>query len=117
MSQRHKNTYVLKRYYTSDAEKYYMNEIAAFELLKDSVDAGLAILNYHGRFRLAGTFNILLEYADGGTLEDAFQTTDPPVTTAQETAFWLGMLNICRAIKAVHDPVIGGYGRYSRRWG
>lgn len=96
---------MLKRYYTSDAKKYYLNEIAAFEMLKDSKDAERAIINYHGSFRLDGTFNILLEYADGGTLEDAFQTTDPPVTTAQETVFWRGMLNICRAIKAVHKPV------------
>ncbi len=94
---------MLKRYYTSHAKKYYLNEIAAFETLKDSKDAELAIINYHGSFRLDGTFNILLEYADGGTLEDAFQNTNPPVTTAQEAAFWRGMLNICRAIKAVHN--------------
>ncbi len=95
---------MLKRYYTSHAKKYYLNEIAAFEMLKNSKDAELAIINYHGNFRVDGTFNILLEYVDSGTLEDAFQTTVPPVTTAQEVAFWRGMLNICRAIKAVHKP-------------
>ena len=66
----------------------------------------------------AGTYNILLEYADQGTLEDYYKNTERPSTGRDITNFWSGLLNILGALMAIHgtpergsdgSPIMNGY--------
>jgi hypothetical protein len=65
-----------------------------------------------------GSYNILLEYADRGTLEDYLQSTDPPTTGEEIFKFWGALFNIIQALDLIHNvqgsdpndpPILQGY--------
>ena len=99
----HDKEFFLKKFCTSDAKTYYENDIAALEMLKRTEGAASAFVNYYGSFRLNGTYNVLLEYAGGGTLDDYYQFMDPPTAVSEAIDFWLEMLKLSKAIKIAHD--------------
>ena len=53
-----------------DAERYYINEVSGFSHLNYGGRTNANIIGFHGSFIRDGTYNVLLEYADRGTLED-----------------------------------------------
>lgn len=100
-SARPANTYVLKTYNTKDADKYYANEVDAFmKLSKKGVDENL--IKLLGSYKQGDTYNILLEYADRGTLEDFFQTTPPPSLGEEIIVFWSRLFNVIKALQRIH---------------
>ena len=99
------NTYILKTYYTNGAEDYYNNEVAAFRRLKPAGNA--CIVRFYGNFIQHGTYNILLEYANYGTLERYFQFTTPPSRGEDITRFWAALYNILGALTTIHCAAPG----------
>ena len=106
----------MKTYRKPEARTYFDNEVSSFKALK----ACSHIIGFYGSFVWAGTYNILLEYADKGTLEDYFESTERPSTGRDITNFWDGLLNILGALKAIHgtpergsygSPIMNGYGQ------
>ncbi|KAL3425128.1 tein kinase 4-like protein [Phlyctema vagabunda] len=93
------NLFVLKEYSTNDAQKYYDNETAAF----DKIKAHPHIIGYYGCFRRGGTFNVLLEYADKGTLKQFFERQAPPLGYPGLINFWKGQFNLIDALRAIHE--------------
>ena len=91
---------------TKDAEIYYNNEWRAFKRLSAS---GLCpqIIGFHGSFVLDGTFNILLEYADKGTLDDFLSRTPPPCTAGDIITFWKSFLDITLGLVRIHNASSG----------
>lgn len=96
------NTYVLKTYNTKDADIYYANEVDAFMKLstKNAVDENL--IKLMGSYKQGDTYNILLEYADRGTLEDFFQNTTPPSLGHDIIVFWSRLFNVIKALQRIH---------------
>lgn len=72
------NKFVLKTYLGREAEKYYKSETEAFKKLKHQVDAS-DLIGFYGSYRQGNSYNIILEYANEGTLEDYFRNMEPPV--------------------------------------
>ena len=95
------NTFVLKRYRTQDAEKYFKNEVSAFRKLRNA-GRHPNIIGYHGCFIHNGTYNVILEFADRGTLEQYFVKTHPPTSGEDIIAFWQGILGIVGALTNIH---------------
>ncbi len=101
-SARPANTYVLKTYNTKDAAKYYANEVDAFmKLNKKGHDESL--IKLLGSYKQGDTYNILLEYADRGTLDDFFQTTPPPSLGEEIIVFWSRLFNVIKALLCIHE--------------
>jgi serine/threonine protein kinase len=101
-SARPANTYVLKTYNTKDAAKYYANEVDAFmKLNKKGHDESL--IKLLGSYKQGDTYNILLEYADRGTLEDFFLTTPPPSLGEEIIVFWSRLFNVIKALHCIHE--------------
>ncbi|KAB2577294.1 hypothetical protein DBV05_g4043 [Lasiodiplodia theobromae] len=103
---RHAHTYVLKTYRTRDARKYYNNETTAFRRVlaaasNQSTVPGL--IGFHGNFIHGGTHNVLLEYADKGTLEQYFQEVPPPTTEEDIVSFWRGLFYPIFALLKIHN--------------
>lgn len=48
------------------------------------------------------TRNIILEYADKGTLEQYFQTVEPPDSGEDILKFWESMFRPVKALMAIH---------------
>ncbi len=62
------------------------------------------MINFYGSYVLDGTFNLLLEYANKGTLEQYFQTNDPPYDAEDIIDFWRGVFNVVGALVRLHKP-------------
>ncbi|OCL06940.1 hypothetical protein AOQ84DRAFT_67856, partial [Glonium stellatum] len=114
-SNRDSNTYVLKQYNTSDAEAECAKEDGAFERLNTMhhrVRSGItgnresAIIGFYGSFEQGGKHNVILEYANGGTLEDYFKRNSPPSTAQGIYLFWEALLKLGRALTAIHNQTI-----------
>ena len=95
------NTFVLKRYRTKDAEKYFNNEVGAFRKLRIA-GRHRNIIGYHGCFIHNGTYNVILEFADRGTLEEYFAREAPPTSGEDIIAFWRGIFGIIGALLSIH---------------
>ncbi|CZR62093.1 uncharacterized protein PAC_11990 [Phialocephala subalpina] len=94
------HAYVLKTYMTAEAETYYNNETAAFRRLKHQ-DSNL--IGFYGSFCQGNTFNIILEYADKGTLERYFKDCRPPIQSEDIINFWDGLFKNIWAVGRIHN--------------
>jgi serine/threonine protein kinase len=54
------------------------------------------------------TYNIILEFADQGTLEEYFHKTGPPARGEDIMDFWKGMFETIKALQCIHQA--GGKG-------
>jgi serine/threonine protein kinase len=100
------NTFVLKEYSTADAEIYYDNETAAF----NTIGSNSHIISYYGSFTKNGTFNVVLEHADKGTLKDFFEKQLAPTSGPKIIKFWQGLFNLLDALRSIHsvEPFASG---------
>ncbi|KAH7409344.1 kinase-like domain-containing protein [Cadophora sp. MPI-SDFR-AT-0126] len=95
------NTYALKTYTAPDAAVYYKNEVNAFRRLKRSQTPSL--IGFYGSFIQGHTFNIILEYADQGTLEHYFSDTSPPSRGVDIINFWESLFRTIWGLKCIHE--------------
>ena len=96
------NTYVLKTYNTKDADVYYRNEVDAFMKLSSRKEVDESLIKLLGSYKQGGTYNILLEYADRGTLEDFLRDTVPPTLGEDIIFFWKRLFNVIKALQRIH---------------
>jgi serine/threonine protein kinase len=61
------------------------------------------IIGFHGSFTRGDTHNVLLEFADKGTLEDYFRTQIPPVDPEDIINFWQALFKILDALRHIHQ--------------
>jgi serine/threonine protein kinase len=93
---------VLKTYFGRNAQTYYDNEVRAFTQigrLSRTIDSSM--INFYGGFKHDGRFNILLEFADKGTLEEYF-STNPPKSGTDIIKFWEHILQVTEALVDIH---------------
>ena len=99
-----RNIFVLKQYHCGDEAKvYYENERSAFRNL-NSYTSGRdepSIIRCHGGYVQGKFHNILLEYANLGTLEDYFRR-QPPQTPEEILDLWTKLLDLITALKRIH---------------
>jgi serine/threonine protein kinase len=93
------NTFVLKRYPTKVGESYYTQEVNGFR----SVRHADSIIKFYGSYIHGDASNVLLEFADKGSLEDYFQTETPPSRGVDIIKFWDGLFQLIKGVKAVHS--------------
>jgi serine/threonine protein kinase len=62
-----------------------------------------SIIKYYGSYTHGNEFNILLEYADKGTLEEYFQTESPPSRGGDIIKFWENLFQLIKGLKAIHS--------------
>ena len=60
------------------------------------------IVAYYGGFVHGSTYNIILEYADQGTLEDFIRDTPTPSTIEDILLFWDRLFNIIHGVMNIH---------------
>jgi serine/threonine protein kinase len=62
-----------------------------------------SIIGFYGSYAHGQTFNVILEYANEGTLEDYFANVPPPSTSRDIYTFWKGILPVLRGLEQLHD--------------
>ncbi len=99
MSEEEASTFVLKKYETEEAKKHYDSEVAAFQKLGPTS----SIIEFYGSYIQGNSFNILLEFADKGSLAQYFREEAPPTTGEEIIKFWEGIFMLGQALAAIHQ--------------
>ncbi|KAI4126118.1 MAG: hypothetical protein LQ338_003923, partial [Usnochroma carphineum] len=96
------NTFVLKTYRGADAKDQHKAERDAFINLRYDNKPSPNIIAYYGSFVDDDTYNIILEYADGGTFEDFMATRSKPPSEEAMLGFWNRLCSITHGLATIH---------------
>ena len=109
-------TYALKRYTSHDAQDDYHAEVAAFKGLQQRQSGRHSnILAYYGCFEQKDNYNLMLEWADGGNLDEYMRRAAPPRTSHDIMILWNNILGLVRALKTIHDSSEQAKCRHERK--
>ena len=97
------NTFVLKTYTCKNSEQDYRDKLQAFLKLRASSNPSTGVIGFYGSYWQHDTYNIILEYANSGTLEEYFQNVVPPSKSEDIVQFWEDMFNIADALRNIHS--------------
>jgi hypothetical protein len=61
------------------------------------------MIGFHGSFRHGDRYNIVLEFADKGSLERYFKITEPPAKGEDIIGFWESLFMVIAATRALHS--------------
>ncbi|RYP32959.1 hypothetical protein DL767_004975 [Monosporascus sp. MG133] len=61
------------------------------------------VITYHGSFRQNGTYNLILDYADGGSLKDLLDKQVPPSTAEDIEQFWRSLFGVLNGLQSIHQ--------------
>lgn len=105
LSQEEASTFALKTYRSTDAKRFYETESNAFKRFLHRTNYREGIIGFNSSFIHGDTYNILLEYADRGTLETYFQTVQPPWSPDHVADFWNGFFGLAKALLLIHGEL------------
>ena len=97
-----RDTFVLKTYRGADAKEQYTAEREAYMKLRYDNKPSPFVLAYYGSFIDRDTYNIILEYADRGNLEQYLKSTPKPPTFQDMIVYWERFSNITHGLAAIH---------------
>lgn len=66
-------------------------------------EASKSIVKFYGSFTQQHSHNVVLEFADQGTLADYYQKFPNPMLEADITDFWEHIFNLGRGLAQIHD--------------
>lgn len=96
------NTFVLKTCQAKDAKSHHY-EVEAYKALTHQIDISRHIARFYGSWVQFGMYNMILEYVEGGTLADFFQTVEPPTSEEDIGKFWRNLLDIIKVVERIHE--------------
>ncbi|KAG8532871.1 uncharacterized protein KY384_002749 [Bacidia gigantensis] len=100
-------TFALKTYRGREAGEYYTAEQRAFESVNRGKQPPQNIIGYHGSFRRKNTYNLILEYANKGNLEDFMRQNPPPSTGQEIILLWERLFELYLGLVVIHHPEPG----------
>ncbi|KAH8726019.1 kinase-like domain-containing protein [Phaeosphaeriaceae sp. PMI808] len=105
------NNLVLKSC-SRDNRRLYQNEVDSYQVLMRQPDVLPHIVTLHGHFEQHDTFNLVLEYVNGGTLETLFENGERPQSPTEILIFWSSFVKLFNPLYRMHELYICG-----RKWG
>ncbi len=90
---------MLKRYPTKGGEARYSKKISGFRSLRQAD----SIIKFYGSYIYRDSYNILLEFADKGSLEEYFRRESPPSRGEDIIKFWEHLFQLIKGLKAIHS--------------
>ncbi|KAK5729695.1 hypothetical protein LTR17_011772 [Elasticomyces elasticus] len=96
--------YAIKSFRAPNAEAAYQRESTAFgNLTRPGAVNKVGLIEYFGGFEYKNTFNIILEYADGGNLEQYLQTQEQPRSVHDAIDFWTSVFQVLKGLSRIHE--------------
>lgn len=107
-SQTVSDCFAVKTFKRRNAHQNYQRESEAFtQVTKERTKAIEGIIQFFCGFEYNETFNIVLEYADAGTLGDYFKLQTPPSTPEETFDLWKSLLEITKGVCAINQQYFG----------
>ncbi|KAL9131154.1 MAG: hypothetical protein Q9217_000855 [Psora testacea] len=94
--------FVLKSFRGKNAREYFETERRAFLKLGAGKKLPSNIIGFYGSFVHNDKFNLILEYADRGNLEQFMQSAVPPSNLVDNIDFWENMFGLLRGLTLLH---------------
>ena len=94
---------MIKTYREREAKKNFEREKAAFERLNGGSKPPANIIGFHCSFIRDGTYNLILEYADSGTLRDFMRVKPPPSRGEDIITFWRNLCGLLSGLQTIHE--------------
>ncbi|CZR54400.1 uncharacterized protein PAC_04284 [Phialocephala subalpina] len=95
-----KDTFALRTYSIAKVQ-FYDSKLHALRKLQQIRDKHL--IGVYGSYTQGNSYNVLLEWADRGSLEHYFQLTNPPAGIVGITNFWTSLFGTLRALHTIHQ--------------
>ena len=93
---------MVKTYRTAEARTYFETECKAFKSLKKAGQPPPHIIGFYGSFQRDQCFNIILEHADFGNLEEYMKKVSPPSSTDDIILFWNNFFDVTHGLMTIH---------------
>jgi serine/threonine protein kinase len=90
---------LLKRYPTKGGEARYNQKVSGFRSLRQAD----SVIKFYGSYIYRDSYNILLEFADKGSLEEYFRRESPPSRGEDIIKFWERLFQLIKGLKAIHS--------------
>jgi hypothetical protein len=78
--------------------------VDAFQKLNGYGEPVPNLIGFYGAFKQNGSFHVILEYANAGTLEDYFETVPPPREGSDIMKLWTNLFQVNHALVRIHAP-------------
>ncbi|KAL9632109.1 MAG: hypothetical protein Q9164_005519, partial [Protoblastenia rupestris] len=105
----YRNTFILKTFYdVPNVVQCYHDERDAFVRLRWGWKPAPDIIGFYGSFVRGNTYNLILEYADLGTLEHFIQNTVAPSDGQGTSLFWERLSNVTLGLLRIHNTMPKG---------
>lgn len=88
--------------YKPMSKDHFENERSAFQALRSSKIADPHLVQLLATFQKDGDLNLIMEYANGGDLEQYFGYTNPTSSNEELNEFWESIFHILEALQAIH---------------
>jgi len=98
-----KKTFVFKVYHNKRYQEDYEYELRALRRL--STYASDNIVKFYGSFRQLGSYCLILEYVDGGSLGEFFDNSPAPSTPEDVALFWKSLFQTFSGLHRIHQPM------------
>lgn len=76
----------------------------AFQKLNGAGEPVPNLIGFYGAFKQNDSFHVILEYANGGTLEDYFKEVQSPKEGDDILRFWENFFQVNHALVRIHTP-------------
>ena len=96
------NTYVIKSYHSRNASRYFESEVHAFKVLNRQPQPPANIVGFYKPFEQNGSFHIVLQFANVGTLEDYFKRSERPTLGRDILDLWTNLFRLNEAVGWIH---------------
>jgi serine/threonine protein kinase len=93
--------FVLKTYVETSGQRLYDNERKALTALQDRPSDH--IVGFYGSFTQDDTYNLVLEFVDGGNLLDFLKMMPSPSTLQDIRDFWTSYKGIFEGVQRIHQ--------------
>jgi serine/threonine protein kinase len=95
------STFVLKTCLAKNVHHHH-DEVEAYKAMGAEEVALPNMIRFYGSWRQGDTYNMLLEYVGGGTLESFMEATDPPTRFEDILKFWVKLFDLVALLARIH---------------
>lgn len=93
---------MIKTYRGSTGKRKFEDEVQGYLKVKKGGQPVESITRFYGTYAYQDEYNLILEYADLGTLDDFMQAVDPPQRATDILLIWSRLFELAQALQRVH---------------
>ena len=97
----------MKSFFQREADLYFVSEVSAFQSANQEDKLVPQLVDFHKAFKQNDSCHIILQHANLGTLEDVFQTMEPPRSGQQILNLWTRIFELTQTVESIHDDFNG----------